>query len=109
MHDLVAEEDQVVTISHLGYIKRVNPDEWKTQRRGGVGKKGMATREEDFVTSIFIANTHATLLVFTSRGKVFPLPVYELPETSRTAKGRPIVHLLDRGPQGFGHPLYLLP
>ena len=95
MHDLVAEEDQVVTISHLGYIKRVNPDEWKTQRRGGVGKKGMATREEDFVTSIFIANTHATLLVFTSRGKVFPLPVYELPETSRTAKGRPIVHLLD--------------
>ncbi len=95
MHDLVAEEDQVVTISHLGYIKRVSPDEWKMQRRGGVGKKGMTTREEDFVTSIFIANTHARLLVFTTGGKVFPLPVYELPETSRTAKGRPIVHLLD--------------
>jgi len=95
MHDLVAEEDQVVTISHLGYIKRVSPDEWKMQRRGGVGKKGMTTREEDFVTSIFIANTHAKLLVFTTGGKVFPLPVYELPETSRTAKGRPIVHLLD--------------
>ncbi len=95
MHDLVAEEDQVVTISHLGYIKRVSPDEWKMQKRGGVGKKGMTTREEDFVTSIFVANTHATLLVFTSQGKVFPLPVYELPETSRTAKGRPIVHLLD--------------
>jgi DNA gyrase subunit A len=95
MHDLVAEEDQVVTISHLGYIKRVSPDEWKMQRRGGVGKKGMTTRDEDFVTSIFIANTHARLLVFTTGGKVFPLPVYELPETSRTAKGRPIVHLLD--------------
>jgi len=95
MHDLVAEEDQVVTISHLGYIKRVNPAEWKMQRRGGVGKKGMTTREEDFVTSIFVANTHATLLVFTAQGKVFPLQVYELPETSRTAKGRPIVHLLD--------------
>ncbi len=95
MHDLVAEEDQIVTISHLGYIKRVSPDEWQMQRRGGHGKKGMATREEDFVTSIFVANTHATLLVFTGQGKVFPLPVYELPETSRTAKGRPIVHLLD--------------
>jgi DNA gyrase subunit A len=95
MHDLVAEEDQVVTISHLGYIKRVSPDEWKMQKRGGVGKKGMTTREEDFVTSIFIANTHAILLVFTARGLVFPLPVYELPETSRTAKGRPIVHLLN--------------
>ena len=95
MHDLVAEEDQIVTISHLGYIKRVSPDEWKMQKRGGVGKKGMTTREEDFVTSIFMANTHAILLVFTTLGKVFPLPVYELPETSRTAKGRPIVHLLD--------------
>lgn len=95
MHDLVAEEDQVVTISHLGYIKRVSPDEWKMQKRGGVGKKGMTTRDEDFVTSIFIANTHAQLMVFTTGGKVFPLPVYELPETSRTSKGRPIVHLLD--------------
>jgi len=98
MHDLVAEEDQVVTISHLGYIKRVSSSEWKMQKRGGVGKMGMATREEDFVTSIFVANTHAILLVFTTLGKVFPLPVYELPETSRTAKGRPIVHLLDIPP-----------
>ena len=99
MHDLVAEEDQVVTISHLGYIKRVSPDEWRMQRRGGVGKKGMATRDEDFVTSIFIANTHAKLLVFTTGGKVFPLPVYELDETSRTAKGRPIVQHLDGMPK----------
>jgi len=94
MHDLVAEEDQVVTMSHLGYIKRVQPDEWRMQRRGGVGKKGMDTREEDFVTSIFVANTHAILLVFTTGGKVFPLNVYEVPETSRTARGRPIINLV---------------
>jgi len=99
MHDLVAEEDQVVTISHLGYIKRVSPDEWRMQRRGGVGKKGMATRDEDFVTAIFIANTHAKLLVFTTGGKVFPLPVYELDETSRTARGRPIIQHLDGMPK----------
>ena len=99
MHDLVAEEDQIVTISHLGFIKRVSPTEWKMQKRGGVGKKGMATREEDFVTSLFVANTHAQLMVFTSLGKVFPLPVYEVPEASRTAKGRPIVHLLDIPPE----------
>lgn len=97
MHDLVAEEDQVVTLSHLGYIKRVSPDEWKMQRRGGMGKKGMSTRDEDFVTSIFIANTHAILLVFTSAGKVFPLNVYDVPETSRTAKGRPIINLVPVG------------
>ncbi len=94
MHDLVAEEDQIVTLSHLGYIKRVQPDEWRMQRRGGMGKKGMDTREEDFVTSIFLANTHATLLVFTNQGKVFPLNVYEVPEASRTARGRPIINLV---------------
>lgn len=94
MHDLVAEEDQVVTLSHLGYIKRVQPDEWRMQRRGGMGKKGMETREEDFVTSIFVANTHATLLVFTTTGKAYPLNVYEVPATSRTAKGKPIINLV---------------
>ncbi len=94
MHDLVAEEDQVVTLSHLGYIKRCRSDEWQMQRRGGVGKKGMTTRAEDFVTSLFIANTHSTLLVFTDEGKVLPLPVYELPETSRDARGRPIINLV---------------
>lgn len=94
MHDLVAEEDQVVTLSHLGYIKRCKLDEWRTQRRGGVGKRGMTTREEDFVTSIFIANTHSSMLVFTNDGKVFPLPVYDVPETNRDAKGRPIINLV---------------
>ena len=94
MHDLVAEEDQVVTLSHLGYIKRCSPDEWSTQRRGGMGKRGMATRAADFVTSLFIANTHDLLLVFTNKGRVFPLHVYDVPETSRNGKGRPIVNLV---------------
>jgi DNA gyrase subunit A len=69
-------------------------DEWRSQRRGGVGKKGMRTRDSDFVKSIFIANTHSVLLVFTTAGKVFPLNVYELPESGRNAKGRPIINLL---------------
>ena len=94
MQDLVAEEDQVVTLSHLGYIKRCRTDEWRTQRRGGMGKKGMATRNEDFVTSIFIANTHSMLLVFTDQGTVFPLMVYDVPEAARDAKGRAIVNLV---------------
>ena len=94
MHDLVAEEDQIVTVSHLGYIKRCNPDEWQMQRRGGVGKKGMSTRDEDFVTSIFVANTHSLLLVFTDQGTVFPLHVYDVPAAGRSARGRPIINLV---------------
>jgi len=94
VRDLVAEEDQVVTLSHLGYIKRCRPDAWRMQKRGGVGKRGMATRDEDFVTSLFVANTHDHLLVFTDRGIVLPLPVWQLPETSRDAKGRAIVNLV---------------
>jgi DNA gyrase subunit A len=94
MHDLVAEEDQVVTLSHLGYIKRCSPDEWRTQARGGMGKRGMNTRAEDFVSALFIANTHSILLVFTHNGKVYPLNVYEVPEAGRAARGRPIVNLV---------------
>ncbi|MFT4621493.1 MAG: DNA gyrase subunit A [Myxococcota bacterium] len=94
MHDLVAEEDQVVTLSHLGYIKRCSPDEWRQQHRGGMGKRGMNTRAEDFVTSLFIANTHSLLLVFTRSGKVFPLNVYEVPQAGRDARGRPIINLV---------------
>jgi DNA gyrase subunit A len=93
--DLVAEEDQIVTLSRLGYIKRCNPDAWRIQARGGFGKKGMATREEDFVTTLFVANTHSTLLVFTTSGKVYPLNVYEVPEAGAAAKGRPIVNLVN--------------
>lgn len=94
MHDLVAEQDQIVTLSHNGYIKRTPTDEWSKQRRGGMGKRGMNTREEDFVSSLFVANTHDTLLVFTREGRVFPMPVYEIPEAGGPARGRPIVNLL---------------
>ena len=94
MHDLVAEEDQVVTLSHLGYIKRCSPDEWRMQHRGGMGKRGMNTRAEDFVTSLFIANTHSLLLVFTAAGRVYPLNVYEVPQAGRGARGRPIINLV---------------
>ena len=80
--DLVASEDQVVTVSHLGYIKRTNPDEWRMQRRGGSGKRGMSTRDEDFVTSLFVANTHDLLLVFSNEGRVFPLHVYDVAKLS---------------------------
>jgi DNA gyrase subunit A len=94
MQDLVAQEDQIVTLSHLGYIKRCRIDEWKTQRRGGMGKRGMSTRTTDFVTNLFMANTHSMMLVFTDQGTVFPLMVYDVPEAARDGKGKPIVNLV---------------
>lgn len=97
--DLVPAEDQVVTVSHLGYIKRTRPDEWRMQRRGGTGKRAMSTRDADFVTSLFIANTHDLLLVFTSSGRVLPLHVYDVPEASGTGKGKPIVNLVPIDPK----------
>lgn len=92
--DLVAAEDQVVTVSHLGYIKRTSPDEWRMQARGGSGKRGMSTRDEDFVTTLFVANTHDLLLIFTSEGRVIPLHVYDVPEAGGSARGRPIVNMV---------------
>ena len=97
MHDLVAEADQVVTLSHLGYIKRCSPGEWRMQKRGGTGKQGMNTRDEDYVTSLFIANTHDLLMVYTTRGRVFPLQVYDVPEAGRVARGKAIVNLVPIG------------
>lgn len=98
MQDLVAEGPQVVTLSHRGYIKRCSPDEWRAQRRGGLGTKGMDTREADFVSSLLVAHSHATLMVFTSDGKVFPLKVYEVPESGRGSRGRPIINLVPVAP-----------
>ncbi|MFK7929946.1 MAG: DNA gyrase subunit A [Myxococcota bacterium] len=92
--DLVAAEDQVVTVSHLGYIKRTSPGEWRMQARGGSGKRGMSTRDEDFVTTLMVANTHDLLLVFTSEGRVIPLHVYDVPEAGGSARGRPIINLV---------------
>ncbi len=95
LHDLVDEEDQVVTFSHRGYIKRTSMEEYRTQKRGGAGRTGMATREEDFVTDIFVANTHGNLLVFTSHGRLYQLRVYDVPEAGPNARGRPVVNLVE--------------
>lgn len=93
--DLVPEQEVVVTLSHDGYIKRQSLDVYQAQRRGGRGKSSGGVKEEDFIEHLLIANTHATLLCFSSLGKVYWLKVYKVPEGSRTAKGRPIVNLLN--------------
>jgi DNA gyrase subunit A len=92
--DLIPDEDMVVTISHLGYAKRNPVTQYRAQRRGGKGKTAMGTREEDFVSELFVASTHASLLFFTSRGRVHWLKVHELPELGRAAKGKALVNLL---------------
>lgn len=92
--DFYADEDVVITISHLGYIKRTPLAEFHTQARGGVGKKASATRDEDFIEHIYVANMHSTMLFFTDRGMCYRLKVYELPEGTRTSKGRAVQNLL---------------
>jgi DNA gyrase subunit A len=92
--DLIAREDMVVTVTHGGYVKRVPLSAYRSQRRGGKGRSGMATREEDFVTRLFVANTHAPLLVFSSLGQVYKLKVWRLPLAEPQGRGRPIINLL---------------
>jgi len=98
IEDLVADEDVVVTFSHLGYVKRTPLREYEAQRRGGTGKRGMSTRNEDFVRDLFVARTHDRLMIFTTKGRVYLLPVYEVPEGGRAARGRPIVNLVKLEP-----------
>ena len=95
IEDLIVDEDMAVTISHQSYIKRVPISTYRKQRRGGKGKKAMTTKDEDFVERLFIASNHNDLLFFSNKGKVYRQKVYELPEASRTAKGKPIVNVLD--------------
>ncbi|MEE2664762.1 MAG: DNA gyrase subunit A [Myxococcota bacterium] len=92
--DLIVEEDMVVTLSHLGYIKRNPLTQYRAQRRGGKGAKGMQTRDADFVRHLFVASTHAYLLFFTNRGRVHWLKVHELPQLGRAAKGKALVNVL---------------
>ena len=92
--DLIPEEDLVVTFSHEGYAKAQSVDTYKSQRRGGRGKTAATTKQEDFVEKLFVANSHETLLCFSNLGKVFWLKVYQLPQGSRTARGKPLVNLL---------------
>jgi DNA gyrase subunit A len=94
MEDLIAEEKMVVTVSHEGYIKRIPVDTYRGQRRGGRGIAGMATKEEDWVEHLFTASTHDYILFFTARGRVHWLKVHQVPQTSRTARGKPIVNLV---------------
>ena len=95
--DFYADEDVVITISHLGYIKRTPLTEFRSQARGGVGKKASATRDEDFIEHIYVANMHSTMLFFTEKGICYRLKVYELPEGTRTSKGRAVQNLLSIG------------
>ncbi len=97
--DFIIEEDMVVTISHEGYIKRNPISLYRSQRRGGKGKTGMTTREEDFVESLFIASTHSYILFFTDRGRVYWLKVHEIPQAGRAAKGRSIANILKLAPE----------
>lgn len=92
---LIADEDMVITISHEGYIKRTPTTEYRSQSRGGVGAKAATTKEEDFTEHLFTATMHNTLLVFTQKGRLYWLPVYELPEGSRTSKGRPLANFIN--------------
>ena len=98
VEDLIKEEQCVVALTHFGYIKRMPIDTYKSQRRGGKGITGIATREEDFVKQIFTASTHDTILFFTNKGKLYRLRGYEVPEAGRTAKGTAIVNLLSLDP-----------
>jgi len=94
LEDLITEEDVVVTLSHGGYAKSQALDRYQSQRRGGTGKSATKVKDEDFIDKIFVANTHDTLLCFTSNGKIHWLKVYELPQASHTSRGKPIVNLL---------------
>jgi DNA gyrase subunit A len=94
MEDLITEEDVVVTLSHAGYAKSQSLDVYRSQRRGGKGKSATSMKDEDFIDKLFIASTHDTVLCFSSRGKVYWLKVYEFPQASRAARGKPIINLL---------------
>jgi DNA gyrase subunit A len=98
IEDLIEEEDVVITISHLGYIKRTSVSEYRQQKRGGRGAIGSKTREEDYVEHLFIASTHDTMLFFTEKGRCFWLRVYEIPEGEKTSKGRAIQNLIQIPP-----------
>jgi DNA gyrase subunit A len=96
--DFYPDEDVVITISHLGYIKRTPLNEYKTQNRGGVGVKGSTTRDEDFIEHIYVANMHSTMLFFTQNGRCFWLKVYEIPEGSKASKGRALQNVINIEP-----------
>ena len=94
LEDLIAQEDVVVTLSHEGYVKYQPLTDYEAQRRGGKGKSATKMKDEDFIEKLLVANTHDTILCFSSRGRLYWLKVYQLPQASRGARGRPIVNIL---------------
>ncbi len=98
IEDLIEEEENVITLTHVGYIKRLSSDTYHSQRRGGKGIMGLQTKEEDFVSSMLTASTHAHILFFTDRGRIFAIKAYRIPETGRQAKGTPVVNLIPLEP-----------
>ncbi|MBI4481848.1 MAG: DNA gyrase subunit A [Acidobacteria bacterium] len=98
LEDLIREEDMVITVTHSGYIKRTSAQVYRAQQRGGKGRIGMTTREEDFIEHLFVAPTHSYILIFTSKGRVYWLKVYEIPDVGAAGKGKAIVNLV-----GMGH------
>ena len=94
--DLIEEKQVAVTLTHLGYLKRIPADTYKTQRRGGKGITGLTTRENDFVTNLILTSTHDNLMFFTNTGKAYKIKAYEIPEATRTAKGTPAINFLDK-------------
>ncbi len=97
--DLITKEDVIISMTHMGYIKRISTTEYKSQNRGGVGVTAHKTKEEDYVENMFVTNTHDDLLFFTNKGRVYCIKAYEVPEAQRTAKGRAIVNLLMLSPE----------
>ncbi len=99
VEDMIAEEEMVITVSHAGYVKRNPLSLYRSQRRGGKGRMGMTTREEDFVEHLFVASTHASILIFTTRGRVHWLKVHEIPQIGAAGKGKNIVNFVELGPE----------
>src|SRR5262249_56795980 len=100
LEDLIADEQVIVTVSHSGYLKRTPLSTYRQQRRGGTGRTGMKTREEDFVEYLFTASTHSYLLIFTNTGRVYWLKVYEVPDGGAAGKGQNHGHLVGVSPRG---------
>ncbi len=96
MEDMIADEAMVITVSREGYIKRTSLDEYRTQGRGGVGARGVGSKQDDFTEHLFVATTHEYLLIFTEQGRMFWLRAYEVPETAKTSKGTPLQNLIDK-------------
>ena len=94
VEDMIADEDVAISITHTGYIKRTSIATYRGQRRGGRGRMGMRTKDEDFVDQLFIASTHSYVLIFTDRGRVYWLKVHEIPEVGPQGKGKAVVNLV---------------